>query len=82
MIYLVWLKVLIGLKIFYEKLTRYYCLSLERDLFDWIVLKSYGRIGTRLGQSRSIAFDTQEEAQRYFDKEHKRRLKRGYKVTA
>ena len=68
-------------KISYEKHTRYYSLTLEQDLFNWVVVKHYGRIGTQHGQIRNIAFDSYHEAEQYFQKEHQRRLKRGYQVT-
>jgi len=53
-------------KISYEKHTRYYSLTLERDLFNWVVVKHYGRIGTQHGQIRNVAFESYEEAEQYF----------------
>ena len=42
-------------KVSYEKHTRYYSLTLEQDLFNWVVVKHYGRIGTQHSQTRNIA---------------------------
>lgn len=65
----------------YEKQTRYYSLTLERDLFHWVVVKRYGRIGAKVGQVRTIAFELRDEAEQFFQKEHERRIKRGYTVV-
>ena len=41
----------------FEKETRYYVIRLENDLFgDWIITASNGRIKSKLGQTRIIAF--------------------------
>ncbi|WP_210447965.1 WGR domain-containing protein [Vibrio crassostreae] len=63
---------------YFTKLTRYYALELKKDLFDIVVVKHYGRINTRLGQTRTHAFDSQDEAKAFLTSECQRRLKRGY----
>lgn len=63
----------------FEKGTRFYTLTLEQDLLgDWVVVTVYGRTGSSLGQVRIHAFSDKGEAQRYFDAEFVRRMKRGY----
>lgn len=59
--------------------TRYYELHLTHDLFNWVVIKCYGRIDTKLGKIKSIPFPTQSEATDHFNHECDRRRKRGYK---
>ncbi|WP_298627204.1 WGR domain-containing protein [uncultured Legionella sp.] len=47
----------------FEKESRYYELRLSKDLFeDWTLTTSNGRIKSKLGQSRTQAFDTFTEA--------------------
>lgn len=66
---------------YFTKGTRYYALELTTDLFNIVVVKHYGRIGTRQSQSRTMAFDDANSAQCYFDKEVSRRLHRGYALV-
>jgi predicted DNA-binding WGR domain protein len=66
---------------YFTKSTRYYALELKNDLFDIVVVKHYGRINTRLGRTRTHAFDSNIEAQEFFASECKRRLKRGYSAS-
>ena len=69
------------MRIRFTKHTKYYALSLQQDLFDlfdWVVVKSYGRIGTKMGRLQTIPFKSEPEAKAYFDSECKRRIKRGY----
>ena len=41
----------------FEKDTRYYVIRLEKDLLgDWVITVCNGRIKSRLGQSRILAF--------------------------
>lgn len=63
---------------YFTKSTRYYALEMKSDLFDIVVVKHYGGINTRLGQTRTHAFGSEVEAQRFFESECERRLKRGY----
>lgn len=63
---------------YFTKHTRYYALEYKMDLFDHVVVKHYGRIGTRFGQSRTLAFEDAESALDYLERERSRRTKRGY----
>ncbi|EMQ2878805.1 WGR domain-containing protein [Vibrio navarrensis] len=62
--------------------TRYYELRLKRDLFGWVVLKCYGRINTRLGQIRTVPFETEQAALAYIEQACAQRLKRGYSLSS
>ncbi|GMQ49654.1 WGR domain-containing protein [Vibrio sp. 10N] len=64
--------------LYFTKNTRYYALEYKRDLFDIVVQKHYGRIGTQLGQNRTHPFTEESEAMAFFESECQRRLKRGY----
>ncbi|GAD89938.1 hypothetical protein VHA01S_030_00130 [Vibrio halioticoli NBRC 102217] len=64
----------------YRKDTRYYALSLERDMFNWCVCKSYGGTYGRAEHRRKKPFDDFSSAFDYFESEHERRLKRGYHI--
>lgn len=47
----------------FEKDTRYYVIRLEQDLFEhWTINAINGRIKSKLGQSRILAFDSFEAA--------------------
>ncbi len=47
----------------FEKNTRYYTLSLEQDLLDdWTITVTNGQIKSKLGQSRTIAYTSFDEA--------------------
>jgi predicted DNA-binding WGR domain protein len=63
----------------FEKDTRYYSIRLEQDLLeDWVVAITYGRINSRLGQSKLLAFDEFEQAYAHFKKMSQMRHKRQY----
>lgn len=65
----------------FEKDTRYYTIRLEKDLLDdWVVAITYGRINSRLGQSKIIAFDEFEKAYVHFKKICTIRQKRHYQM--
>lgn len=66
---------------YFTKNTRYYALEYRRDLFDIVVLQHYGRIGTRLGQSRTHVFNNEDEAKHFLSAEINRRFKRGYTTS-
>lgn len=68
-------------KIRFEKLTRYYTLSVQQDLFGWVVVKSFGRTGTALGNIQTLPFEDELAARLYFSQECKRRLSRGYHLV-
>lgn len=63
----------------FEKETRYYVIRLENDLLgDWIITASNGRIKSKLGQTRTIAFSNFTEAFEHFCMMAKERNQRGY----
>lgn len=63
----------------FEKATRYYVIRLEQDLLgDWTLCVSNGRIKSRLGQSRIIAFECFSDACEYFFLMAKEQNQRGY----
>lgn len=63
----------------FEKGTRYYTVILDKDLFDdWVISIANGRIGTKLGRVRTIAFPSFEDAYGQFQVAIKNRTKRGY----
>lgn len=67
----------------FEKGSRYYELTLQRDLLsDWILVASNGRIQSKLGQTRTLAFPSYEEALKQFSSMAKTRYQRGYQTTA
>lgn len=63
----------------FEKATRYYVIRLEKDLLgDWIITDCNGRIKSRLGQSRIIAFSNFFDAFERFCRMAKERSQRRY----
>lgn len=43
-------------------LSRFYALSVQRSLFgEWVLVRRWGRIGSRGGQTMSEYFDTEDE---------------------
>ena len=63
----------------FEKETRYYTVILDKDLFDdWVLTIANGRIGTKLGKIRKIAFPCFSDACTQFHNAAKIRTKRGY----
>lgn len=63
----------------FEKGTRYYTVILDKDLFDdWVISIANGRIGTKLGRVRIIAFPSFGDACGQFQVAMKNRTKRGY----
>ena len=63
----------------FEKGTRYYTVILDKDLFDdWVIIIANGRIGTKLGKIRTIAFPCFVDACDKFQVTIKNRAKRGY----
>ncbi|PSB57465.1 hypothetical protein DSM107010_39960 [Chroococcidiopsis cubana SAG 39.79] len=58
---------------------RYYRAELRQDLFGtWIVMKVWGRIGSRLGGTKETLCITYEEADSCFQAAIQKRAKRGY----
>ncbi|HDV5786139.1 TPA: WGR domain-containing protein [Legionella pneumophila] len=67
----------------FEKATRYYVIRLEQDLLgDWTLCVSNGRIKSRLGQSRIIAFECFADACEHFCLMAKERNQRGYHLVS
>jgi predicted DNA-binding WGR domain protein len=67
----------------FEKETRYYEAQISQDLLsDWIITITNGRINSRLGQSRTIAFQNFNEAFEQLCLIAKTRHQRGYRCTA
>lgn len=66
----------------FEKETKYYHIRLEQDLLeDWVITVCNGRIKSRLGQSRIIAFTNYPEAFEHFLLIAKKRNQRNYQLT-
>ncbi|HAU0213572.1 TPA: WGR domain-containing protein [Legionella pneumophila] len=67
----------------FEKATRYYVIRLERDLLgDWTLCVTNGRIKSKLGQSRIIAFECFYDAYEHFCLMAKERNQRGYHLVS
>lgn len=67
----------------FEKGTRYYTVILDKDLFDeWVITIANGRIGTKLGRIRKIAFPCFADALEQFCTTAKIRTKRGYQLES
>lgn len=67
----------------FEKGTRYYTVILDKDLFDdWVITIANGRIGTKLGRVRKIAFTCFDDALGQFENTTKTRIKRGYQLAS
>jgi hypothetical protein len=67
----------------FEKETRYYVIRLEKDLLeDWIITACNGRIKSKLGQTRIIAFLNFNEAFGHFCLIAKERYQRGYRLVS
>lgn len=66
----------------FEKSTRYYSIILEQDLFkDWVITIVNGRINTKLGRIRKLAFSNIHDAREKFNGIINFRTKRGYHAT-
>lgn len=67
----------------FEKETRYYVARISQDLLsDWIITITNGRKNSRLGQSRTIAFQNFNQAFEQLCLIAKTRHQRGYRCTA
>ena len=65
----------------FEKDTRYYVIRLSKDLLeDWVITLINGRIKSKLGQSRTLAFANFNEAFDSFCQQAKVRHQRGYRL--
>jgi predicted DNA-binding WGR domain protein len=63
----------------FERETRYYELRLQQDLFGWVVVKTWGRKSSRLGQIRTTPCSSFLEASRLWDAGVRARERRGYR---
>lgn len=62
-----------------RNMARYYRLDVQRDLFGaWCCIREWGRIGSRVGQTRSIAYPTPTEAHAALERQHQAKLRKGY----
>ncbi|BCA93717.1 hypothetical protein TUM19329_00780 [Legionella antarctica] len=67
----------------FEKDTRYYVLRLSKDLLeDWVITLVNGRIKSKLGQSRTLAFANFNDAFDSFCQSAKIRHQRGYHLKS
>lgn len=65
----------------FEKESRYYVIRLGKDLLDdWGITLINGRIKSKLGQSRTIAFTNFAEGFDHFCAQAKIRYQRGYQI--
>jgi hypothetical protein len=65
----------------FEKDTRYYVIQLTKDLLgDWVLILSNGRIKSKLGQTRTLAFRNFSEALEHFFLLGQVRHKRKYQL--
>lgn len=65
-----------------RNMARFYALELERDLFgDWVVVRYWGRIGTR-GQSLRNSFPSLDAARNMIRRVTKAKIARGYALRA
>ncbi|HAU0908753.1 TPA: WGR domain-containing protein [Legionella pneumophila] len=63
----------------FEKESRYYVIRLTKDLLDdWVIILTNGRIKSKLGQNRTLAFNNFNEGLNYFCALAKIRHQRGY----
>ncbi|HAU1484597.1 TPA: WGR domain-containing protein [Legionella pneumophila] len=63
----------------FEKDSRYYVIRLSKDLLDdWVITLTNGRIKSKLGQSRTLAFTDFNEGWEHFCALAKVRHQRGY----
>lgn len=66
----------------FEKDSRYYVLRLQQDLFeDWTIIAINGRIKSKLGQTRILAYSSYEETYQAFIEQVHIRQQRGYHLT-
>lgn len=67
----------------FEKETRYYTLQLEEDLLgDWVVVTIHGRINSKLGQNKLVAFENFDDAFSHFQKICHIRHQRKYQIAS
>lgn len=58
---------------------RYYCISLRQDMFGaWVMERNWGRVGRHGGQSMTLSFSSEDEAQKELRHLQQLKAKRGY----
>jgi len=63
----------------WRKNTRHYSCEVRQNLFgQWVVLRRWGRVSAKQGQSLEQVCDGYEEGLQIFEAVTKRRAKRGY----
>ena len=63
----------------WRKNTRHYSCEVRQNLFgQWVVLRRWGRVSAKQGQSREHLCDRYEEGLDIFETVVRRRAKRGY----
>jgi predicted DNA-binding WGR domain protein len=67
----------------WRKGTRFYGLELRQDIFgNWLVHKVWGSNRHRgSGQSQDLICDNYEEAEKVYQKQSQKRIKRGYQIV-
>ncbi|KPQ32343.1 MAG: WGR domain [Phormidesmis priestleyi Ana] len=65
----------------WRKNTRHYSCEVRQNLFgQWVVLRRWGRVSAKQGQSLEQVCDGYEEGLQIFEAVTKRRAKRGYRA--
>lgn len=68
---------------FWRRKTRYYSIELRQNLFgEWIVVRSWGDIGSKRGRQMEQVCDSFESANSAFNEAEKRRKVRKYQLVA
>jgi WGR domain len=63
----------------WQRETRYYKAAITQDLFgNWIILRAWGRVKSRLGRTLALPVASYEDALTQLEQIHKKRLGRGY----
>jgi len=63
----------------WRKDSRHYSCEVRQNLFgQWVVLRRWGRVSAKQGQSREQVCDRYEQGLEIFDAVEKRRSQRGY----
>jgi predicted DNA-binding WGR domain protein len=65
----------------WEKNHRYYEAQLTQDLFGWVILRSWGRKGTRNGRSMTVRPESYDKGMEMLEAVKKRRRSRGYEMV-
>lgn len=64
-----------------RNMARYYRLDVQPDLFgEHCLIRVWGRIGSRAGQSHSTPYPTPDEAQAALERQRRAKERRGYRT--